>query len=290
MAGRSGPGCAGSARNGSRGLSWWRNRQVSWCHGLTRCRYHVVYASLYRPETTILLDPDLLDRLGRFAYRERTTKTSVLAAASRPTSHEHDTPAELGFVGVGRSGHGRLCSTPGRSSGARRSGAGPPAEVAILLDGSAVIAAADRDDLNHAAAVAWFPRAEEPPLLGALTLAQLDVLLQRDLGQAATVALVLAIDDGAIRLVPPTERDLARAAELMAEAAEHRPRLVDASSSRRPSASTCGAWLPSTGARSRSSGRATCGRSTSSRSAATPPQRRRTQPSDGRPVPGTRPP
>jgi len=54
------------------------------------------------------------------------------------------------------------------------------------------------------------------------------VVLQRDIGQAATVALVQSVVDGAIRIVPPTDGDLARAAELMAEAAEHRPRLADA--------------------------------------------------------------
>ena len=34
--------------------------------------------------------------------------------------------------------------------------------MAILLDGSAVLAAADRADLNHEAAVAWFARVDEP--------------------------------------------------------------------------------------------------------------------------------
>ena len=58
--------------------------------------------------TTILLDADLLDRLDRFAHRERTTKTSVFAAAVEAYLAEHDTPAELGFIAVGRSGHGRL--------------------------------------------------------------------------------------------------------------------------------------------------------------------------------------
>ncbi len=100
--------------------------------------------------------------------------------------------------------------------------------MAILLDGSAVLAAADRDDLNHAAAVAWFARADEPLLLGALTLAELDVLLQRELGPTATLAVLRSIADGAVRLVAPTDADLLRAAELLAEAAEHRPRLVDA--------------------------------------------------------------
>ena len=100
--------------------------------------------------------------------------------------------------------------------------------MAILLDGSAVLAAADRADLNHAAAVAWFARADEPLLLGALTLGELDALLQRELGPTATFAVLRSIAEGAVRVVAPTDDDLARATELLAEAAEHRPRLADA--------------------------------------------------------------
>jgi len=100
--------------------------------------------------------------------------------------------------------------------------------MAILLDASIVLAASDRADLNHAAALAWFGRADEPLLLGALTLAELDVLLQRELGVAATVALVRSITGGAIRLVAPSETDLARAVELLEALAEHHPRLADA--------------------------------------------------------------
>ena len=100
--------------------------------------------------------------------------------------------------------------------------------MAIFLDASAVLAAADRADLNHAAAVAWFKRADEPLLLGALALADLDALLQRELGATAAVALVRSITSGAIRLVAPTETDLARATQLLELAAEHRPRLADA--------------------------------------------------------------
>ncbi len=100
--------------------------------------------------------------------------------------------------------------------------------MAILLDASIVLAAADRADLNHAAALAWFGRADEPLLLGALTLAELDVLLQRELGVAATVALVRSIAGGAIRLVAPSEADLRRAIELLESAVEHHPRLADA--------------------------------------------------------------
>lgn len=100
--------------------------------------------------------------------------------------------------------------------------------MAILLDASIVLAAADRADLNHAAAMAWFDRADEPLLLAALTLADLDTLLQRELGAAAAIAVVQAITGGAIRLVPPVDADLLRAIELLGAASEHRPRLVDA--------------------------------------------------------------
>jgi uncharacterized protein len=100
--------------------------------------------------------------------------------------------------------------------------------MAILLDPSAVLAAADVADLNHRAAVAWFGRVDEPVLLGALGLGELDLLLRRELGPEASRALVASVVSGAIRVVPPTTDDLARAAELLAEAAEHRPRLADA--------------------------------------------------------------
>ena len=100
--------------------------------------------------------------------------------------------------------------------------------MAILLDGSAVVAAADMADLNHSAAVAWFRRADEPLLLGALTLGEIDVVLQRELGADASLSVVEAILGGAVRLVAPTEVDLVRAVELLRESAEHRPRLADA--------------------------------------------------------------
>jgi uncharacterized protein len=100
--------------------------------------------------------------------------------------------------------------------------------VAILLDASIVLAAADRADLNHAAAIAWFDRADEPLLLAALALADLDTLLQRELGPDAAIAVIAAITGGAIRLVAPIDADLVRATELLTSTAEHRPRLVDA--------------------------------------------------------------
>ncbi len=100
--------------------------------------------------------------------------------------------------------------------------------MAILLDTSAILAAADTADLNHAAARAWFAIVDEPLLIGALTLAEADHVLQRELGPAASLALVDACASGAVRVVAPTDGDLERAAVLLRAAAEHRPRLSDA--------------------------------------------------------------
>ncbi|HEY6571594.1 MAG TPA: PIN domain-containing protein [Candidatus Limnocylindrales bacterium] len=100
--------------------------------------------------------------------------------------------------------------------------------MAILLDPSAITAAADTADLNHRAAIAWFERVDEPLLLGALGLAELDLVLQRELGPDATQAVLASVVAGSIRVVAPTPDDIARAAQLLGEAAEHRPRLADA--------------------------------------------------------------
>jgi predicted nucleic acid-binding protein len=100
--------------------------------------------------------------------------------------------------------------------------------MAVLLDVSAIVAAADTADLNHDAARAWFARVDEPLLLGALTLGEADHVLQRELGQPALLALVEALTSRGIRLVAPTDDDLVRAAALLVEHAEHRPGLSDA--------------------------------------------------------------
>ena len=82
--------------------------------------------------TTILADADLLDRLDRHARRTGQTKTAIISAAIEAYLATHETAPELGFVGVGRSGHGRLSldaraivrrelgGRPGRPAGERR--------------------------------------------------------------------------------------------------------------------------------------------------------------------------
>jgi predicted nucleic acid-binding protein len=83
--------------------------------------------------------------------------------------------------------------------------------MTVLLDPSIVIAAADRSDVNHAAAVAWFGAVTEPLAISALALAECDHVLRRSLGPAAADAFLAALDSGAIDLVAPGRADLARA-------------------------------------------------------------------------------
>lgn len=75
--------------------------------------------------TTILADPDLLDRLDRHARRTRSTKTAVIAAALEAYLSAHEAAAlPLAFIGIGRSAHGRLSldarRIAGREVGTRR--------------------------------------------------------------------------------------------------------------------------------------------------------------------------
>ena len=100
--------------------------------------------------------------------------------------------------------------------------------MAILLDVSAVVAAADADDLNHPAMLGWLDRVDEPLLTGTLTLAEIDHVLARALGPAASRAFVETIVAGGVRLVTPTEDDLSRALELLEESADAQPRLPEA--------------------------------------------------------------
>lgn len=74
--------------------------------------------------TTILADPDLLDRVARFAVRARTTRTAVIVAALEAYLAEHDEAPDLPFLAVGRSQHGRL-SLDGRSIARREAGRRP---------------------------------------------------------------------------------------------------------------------------------------------------------------------
>ncbi len=71
--------------------------------------------------TTLLIDPDLLDRLDRYAARNGVTKTLVVTSAITAYLESHDTVPDLPFLAVGRSDHGRL-SLDGRSIVRREAG------------------------------------------------------------------------------------------------------------------------------------------------------------------------
>ncbi len=76
--------------------------------------------------TTILADPDLLERVARFATRRRTSRTAVITAAIEAYLEVHDEAPDLPFLAIGRSQHGRL-SLDGRSIARREAGRRPPA-------------------------------------------------------------------------------------------------------------------------------------------------------------------
>ncbi len=100
--------------------------------------------------------------------------------------------------------------------------------MTALLDSSVVLAAADTADRNHAAAARWFEATAERLVMGAVTLAECEHVLQRSLGPVAADALLEAIVAGAIDLVAPTGPDLARARTLRHLAVDPRCSLADA--------------------------------------------------------------
>jgi predicted DNA-binding protein len=71
--------------------------------------------------TTILADADLLDRVDRHARRTGITKTALITEALEAYLGRLEAPADLRFVAIGRSGHGRL-SLDARSIARREAG------------------------------------------------------------------------------------------------------------------------------------------------------------------------
>lgn len=100
--------------------------------------------------------------------------------------------------------------------------------MTAFLDASIVLAAADRADLNHGRAAAWFRTFDQPLAISATTLGELDVVLERALGAEASEAFLAAVDSGAVDVVAPTRHDLRRASQLRRAAGDQRPSLADA--------------------------------------------------------------
>ncbi len=93
----------------------------AWTTAAYMTTYH---GSMTNRRTTILADPDLLDRLDRFARRTRTTKTAVITAALEAWLGANTEATDLPFLAVGRSPNGRL-SLDARSIVRREAGRRP---------------------------------------------------------------------------------------------------------------------------------------------------------------------
>ena len=196
----------------------------------------MVYMTSYAErETTILIDADLLDRLDRFAARTGVTKTSVIAAALEAHLESHDTTPDLpsswplgaATADASRSTGGSIAR---REAGRRprRDEVGSGWRSCSRLERRAGRRGNGAEE-NHGAALAWFGRVNEPLMIGALTLCEVDLLLQhgarpaRDAGPARVDRRA-----GPCCVVAQTQGDLARAGERFRKKVEYRPRLTDA--------------------------------------------------------------
>lgn len=100
--------------------------------------------------------------------------------------------------------------------------------MALILDTGPLIAALDRDDRHHEACAELMDRADEPLVVPAPVLPEVDYLAGRSLGPSAMPAFLRDIVAGAYRLAETTVSDLARAAELCETYADLRVGFVDA--------------------------------------------------------------
>ena len=99
----------------------------------------------------------------------------------------------------------------------------------IVLDTSGLLAAIDGSQRHHAEAAAIIRASAGPFLLSPFVLAELDYLLATKVSQAAAVALLDQVADGAYRLEPMAADDVARAAQIVAQYRDLRLGLADAS-------------------------------------------------------------
>jgi predicted nucleic acid-binding protein len=86
----------------------------------------------------------------------------------------------------------------------------------ILLDTSGLLAALDRNQRSHAAAVSALRSADGPRCLSPFVLAELDYLLATRVSEAAQLALLEEVARGAYRLEPFGPADVAAAVQIMA--------------------------------------------------------------------------
>jgi len=100
--------------------------------------------------------------------------------------------------------------------------------VALILDTGPLYASLDRSDADHAACRALIERAQEPLVIPAPVLVEVDFLISRHLHPGALVALMGDIADGAYTVEDLTVLDYRRIGELCDRYSDGAIGLVDA--------------------------------------------------------------
>jgi len=100
--------------------------------------------------------------------------------------------------------------------------------VALILDTGPLYASLDRSDADHAACRALIERAQEPLVIPAPVLVEVDFLISRHLHPGALVALMGDIADGAYTVEDLTVLDYRRIGELCDRYSDADIGLVDA--------------------------------------------------------------
>jgi predicted nucleic acid-binding protein len=99
----------------------------------------------------------------------------------------------------------------------------------IIWDTSALIAAVDADDQDHARCVELMRRTPRPLLIPYPVLTEVCYLLEREQGTRAEAAFLRSINTGQISLVPLTRSDVDRMVELVEKYADFPLGAIDAS-------------------------------------------------------------
>lgn len=100
--------------------------------------------------------------------------------------------------------------------------------MAVIIDTSAVLAAADRADPAHERVVAALKRERSPILLPTVALPEVSFLIETRHGFTRAAATMSAIVRGSWPIIDLDAADLIRATELMSQYADSRIGFVDA--------------------------------------------------------------
>lgn len=100
--------------------------------------------------------------------------------------------------------------------------------MALICDTGPLYAALDRHDAAHASCVALLESTQEPVLVPAPVLVELDWLATAHLGPEPFLEFLRDVDDGLVQVVDLVRADYRRARELVSEYSDLRLGFVDA--------------------------------------------------------------